>query len=365
MMGVAFSLREIAWKRILFFLLLVFIPNYLLMQVQIAGWISHDLALVTIIDLTIFLPLMIYFFGFRKRVSILVLLGSMFCGLLLANLIIPIEAGRYLSYFNYSFFALEAAAIALELFIIILILKKLPLFVKSCKKEQEKHYHFLLSFSIAIKGAFSFKNENLNKIQLIFRIIATDISAIYYSLFTWRKSPPLLKAGKGKTFTMHKDGAYLGVFFMLVHAMVIEIVGVHMIIAQFDTVLAWVVTVLDIYLLLFIVADYQAIRLSPLVVDSKGLHFQKGIRQYGFVPFNVIQDIHENRKSIEEIKQDKRGFTLAIQGFEKERIPYVIKLKKPIKVYQFFGYSKKVESIYVKTDDSHKFNLSIHEQITK
>jgi len=356
-MDAAISLKEIAWKRILFFLLLILIPNYLLMQVQITGWVSHSLGLATAIDLTICLPLIIYFFGFRKRVSILVLIGCMFCGLLLANWMIPNEADGYLSYFNNSFIALEAGIIASEVFIFIIVLKKLPLFIKKIKKEQKNHFHFLLSFSAAIRETFSFENKKLNKFQLVFRILATDISAVYYSLFSWKKKPPIMQNDEGKTFTMHKDGAYLGVFFMLVHAMAIEIVGVHMIIAQFDTILAWVVTVLDIYLLLFIIADYQAIRLSPVVVDSKGLHFQKGIRQYGFVPLNVIQEINENTKSIEEIKQDKKGFSLAIQGIEKERIPHVIELKKPIKVYQFFGYSKKVESIYIKVDDVHEFNV--------
>lgn len=321
MVTTAISMKDIFPKRILFFLLIILVPNFLLMQVQIAGWVDDRLGLITAIDLIILLPLTIFLFGFRKKISILFLFAFMFTGLLLANLIIPNEAKGYLSYLGYSSVLPVTGIFTIELIIFITVLRKIRILIKNFREAQERYYHFLLSFSMAIEKTFSFKNRIMNKFLNVFRIVATDIAAIHYSLFSWKKKPPTLKKERGRTFTLHKDGAFLGVFILLVHAMAFEIVGVHLILAKFDHTIAWIVTALDIYLLLFIVADYQAIRLSPMTVDSKGIHFQKGIRQYGFIPFHDIKEIAENTKNTEEIKKDRKAFSLALHGFEKNKSP--------------------------------------------
>lgn len=59
---------------------------------------------------------------------------------------------------------------------------------------------------------------------------------------------------------------------MLVHAMVIEVIGVHFLIAHFwSPTAAWIFTALDLYALLWIIADYQAVRLSPIVINDHKL----------------------------------------------------------------------------------------------
>lgn len=322
------------------------------MQFEVTGPANDLLGLASAVDLVLMLPLAIYFFGFRKRKSVFILLALVFWGMLLANWVIPNKADAYLSYFTYSVIILEAAFITLELFLFITILKKMPTLKKVYKLEQSQHYHFLLSLSKAMQQTFTFKD---NKIQLFLRFIATDIAAIYYSLFSWKRKAPTFQDNQISAFTFHKDGAYLGVFFMLVHAMLIEIIAIHLIVMQFSHMVAWIVTVFDIYLLLFIIADYQAIRLSPIILDAKGIHFQKGIRQYGFIPLHDIQGIRSNHKSIKEIEKDQKGLSLALQGLEKDPIPYVLILNKPVKIRHFFGKSKEIESIYLKLDDPQTF----------
>ncbi|MED3656050.1 hypothetical protein P4489_17380 [Heyndrickxia sporothermodurans] len=358
-MAVSFSLNEIAWKRIILFLILIIIPNYLVMQVQLVGPVDDIVGLGTALDLVIILPLVLYFFGFKKRVSWLVLCAFVFWGLLLANWIIPDEADAFLSYFNHSVILIEAGVITLELVLFVAIAKRFPLLLKNYKKQKNMHYHFLLSFSAAIQSTFSFKNGRLNKFQFTLRILATDIAAIYYSLFSWRKSAPVIEHGQGRTFTFHKDGSYQGVFIMLVHAMVFEIVAVHVIVSNFSATAAWILTGLDVYALLFIISDYQAIRLSPVVIDSNGIHFQKGIRQYGFVSWEQIYGVNENTKSPQEIDQDGQSIALALHGLEKDPIPYVIKLKEPVEIRKIFGFKKTIESIYLKMDEPHKFNETV------
>ncbi|KAB8130736.1 hypothetical protein F9U64_13980 [Gracilibacillus oryzae] len=358
-----FPVNNIDWKRIIIFLLIILVPNYLVMQVQLVGPVDDLVGIGTAIDLVIILPLAIYFLGFKKRVSWLVLCAFIFWGLLLANWMIPNEADGYLTYFNYSVIMLEAAVILVEVILFIAIVRRMPRLIQSYHTEKKQHYHFLSSFSVAIVKTFTFKNKHINKFQLILRVFATDIAAIYYSLFSWRKKAPV--ADSGHTFTFHKDGGYQGVFFMLVHAMVLEVIAVHILVSQVSHVAAWILTFFDIFALLFIIADYQAIRLSPVVLDEKGLHFQKGIRQYGFITWEQISELRKNEKSPKETAKDRESISLALHGLEQEPIPYVIELNEPVEIRQLFGLKKIIRSIYFKMDQSHLFFETVTDYLAK
>ncbi|RWZ58567.1 hypothetical protein EQV77_06265 [Halobacillus fulvus] len=342
-MASSYVLQHVHAKRILFFLLLILVPNYLIMQFELVGPIDDRIGVATALDLTLILPLLLYFFGFKKKMSWLFLCGFILIGVVLANLIIPSHADGYLSYFNHSVIVLEAALISFELILFILIARRFPLLVKNYKANKSEHYHFLSSFSVATRQTFSFKSKHLQKAQLPFRILATDLAAFYYVLFTWRKKPV-------QGFFFHKDGSYLGVFFMLIHAMLIEIIAVHLMIAQYSHTAARIITALDVYALLFIVSDYQAIRLSPVVLDKTGLHFQKGIREYGTVPWDKIEGLYPN----DELA-GKNSVELAFHGLEKEPSPYVIRLKEPVEIHKVFGLKKTIHSVFVKMDDPEEF----------
>ncbi|WP_156112557.1 hypothetical protein [Halobacillus sp. BBL2006] len=356
-MTASFSLTHIAWKRILIFLFLIIAPNYLVMQAQLAGPIDDWIGLGTAVDLVIILPLLLYFFGFKKRVSWLVLCGFVFWGLLLANWMIPYEADAFLAYFNHSIILLEASVLMLELFLFFSVVKKLPFLVEAYQAEKKTHYHFLSSFSNAIERTFPFKGARLSKFQFTLRVLATDIAAIYYSLFSWQRKAPVRR--HAHDFTLHKNGSYLGVFIMLVHAMVIEIIAVHVMVSMYSHITAWILTALDVYALLFIISDYQAIRLCPVVLDEKGIHFQKGIRQYGFVAWEQISGIEKNTMTHENLKKGRSHVELALHGLEKEQIPHVLPLKEPVEINQFFGFKKKIETIYVKVDEPQFFKETV------
>lgn len=205
-MGASFSFGAVAWKRIVFFLFLLLLPNYLVMQVQLVGPVDDLVGLGTAIDLVIILPLALYFFCFKKRVSWLVLCAFVFWGLLLSNWMIPNEADAFLTYFNHSVILLEAGIILFEVILFVAIVKRFPLLIKNYKNEKSVHYHFLLCFSEAVQRTFSFKNERLNKFQFILRVLATDLAAIYYSLFSWRKKLPFLNIEKARLLLFIRVG---------------------------------------------------------------------------------------------------------------------------------------------------------------
>lgn len=60
-------------------------------------------------------------------------------------------------------------------------------------------------------------------------------------------------------------------------------------------------------------------RLSPVVLDSKGIHFQKGIRHYGFVAWEQVYGVEENTKSPKEVDKDRNSIVLALHGLKKSK----------------------------------------------
>ena len=357
-------LQEIAWKRVLFFLLIIIVPNYLVMQTQIVGPVDDRVGIGTALDLGIILPLLLYFFGFRKRVSWMLLCGLVFFGVLLANWMIPSHADAHLTYFNTMVVVLEIGVIAFELVLLLFILKRFPILIQNYQTEKRMHHHFLLSFSRAIQQTVVFQNKRLNKFVFLLRLLATDLGAIYYCLFSWRKKRQA-NVEHVNLFTIHKDVGYLGVFYMLVHAMVIEVIAVHVMVAQYSHIAAWIVTIFDVYALLFIISDYQAIRLSPVILSEKGIHFQKGIRQYGYIEWSAVKGITENKRSPEEVKQDRGSVELALHGLEREKVPHVIELNRPVEINQVFGFKKSIESVYVKVDEPYVFRDKIEQYLVK
>ncbi|WP_226659139.1 hypothetical protein [Pseudalkalibacillus hwajinpoensis] len=360
-MTLSLPLQDIAWKRIVFFLVIIIVPNYLVMQTQMVGPVDDRVGIGTALDLGVILPLLLYFFGFRKRESWILLCGFMFFGVLLANWMIPSHADAHLTYFNAMVVVLEIGVIAFELVLFLIILKRIPLFIQNYQTEKAIHHHFLLRFSRAIQETFAFQNKKWNQFSLFLRVLATDIAAIYYSLVSWRRKREVAP----DSFTFHKDGGYLGVFYMLVHAMVIEVIAVHVMVAQYSHIGAWIVTILDVYALLFIISDYQAIRLSPVILSDKGIHFQKGIRQYGFIEWNAVKGIMENKKSPEEVKRDRASVELALHGLEREQVPHVIELKRPVEINQVLGLKKRIESVYVKVDEPDAFQDKMEQYLVK
>ena len=63
----------------------------------------------------------------------------------------------------------------------------------------------------------------------------------------------------------------------------------------------------------------------------------------------------ENKKSPEEVKQHRGSVELALHGLEREQLPFVIELNRPIEINQVFGFKKSVERLYVKVDEPYEF----------
>ncbi|MCS0543557.1 hypothetical protein NXY55_26660, partial [Aeromonas veronii] len=177
--------------------------------------------------------------------------------------------------------------------------------------KQQKEYSFY--YPATIRGAL---NQTFGKKKLL-DILVFDFTIFYYAFFVWKKR----WENKADThvFTFHTKSGYFGLFIMLVHAMIIEVIGVHFLIAHFwSPIAAWIFTIFDLYVLLWIIADYQAVRLSPIVINAGKLLAQVGIRREIEVDLDNIKSIQATITDKKARSKEKSSFSITLPDFFEE-----------------------------------------------
>lgn len=102
--------------------LLILLSNFALMNLETFKPITDVMALATVFDLTICLPLAFYFFVVRNRYSPVKVLPVIIVGIWLTYLIVPHESIQYFREMFYIIDVLETLLIAIELYLLFLVI---------------------------------------------------------------------------------------------------------------------------------------------------------------------------------------------------------------------------------------------------
>ncbi len=333
-----------------FLALLILGSNYTLMIIQPFGPITEPLILASLFDLTIVLPLFFYLFVVRNRLSLITLLPVIIGGFWFAYFIVPSHELAIFDYLKYGIFALEGLFIVIELFLAAMLLGKIPVLYQHYKTQKEINYFFPAAIRTALKTTFGQKK--------VIDILVYDFTIFYYGFFAWKKK--WVDSAHACSFTIHRNSGYFGLFIMLVHAMVIEVIGVHFLIAHFwSPTAAWIFTALDVYALLLIIADYQAVRLSPIVIKDGALFAQVGIRREIVVDLKKIKSIQPTITGKKERAREKDSFAITLPNLFEEDPQFEIVLTEPALAYLPFGFKREMTKLYVTVDDKEAFSQEI------
>ena len=120
----------------------------------------------------------------------------------------------------------------------------------------------------------------------IARIVTTETAVLLFALASWRLGQP--RAHRQHVLTSHERSGHGGVVVALLLILVVEGVAVHLMLDRWSSGMAWIVSLLTLYSALWLVADYRATLLRPLVVDDEGLHIRAGLRWDGRVPHALV-----------------------------------------------------------------------------
>lgn len=157
------------------------------------------------------------------------------------------------------------------------------------------------------------------------------------------------------TFSYHRKSLYPLLWGAFLFGSVLEMVVLHLLLQQWNETVAWVLTGLSIYGILWIVGDLNAARLHPIVLDGDTLHLRVGLRWRATIALEDITSI--SRPAMRDSKKPGYlGFTLAGEP------QMVLELARPVTAHGFFGLTREVSRVGLFVDDQAAFRAALAER---
>lgn len=317
------------------FLLLVLTTNFLLYHSGIPDFLSLSLtsgvAIGSLIDLAIVAPILVYV---AFKISIKQTIGLMLFGLILAKFLIPAELYAPYRGILYTGLALEALLVLAELSLIFIVIRKTSAIRTEMKEMNEDAIYSLLPAveKVATKNVF-------------IRMIISEFLMFYYALFTWKKNAP----SHGGVVTMHKKTSAVAMNVMLIHAILIETIGLHWWLHEKSLVLSIILLVLNIYAVFFILADIQITRLHPMEIRNEKLYITQGMASRMVISISNIKEVEWGAAL-----PSKNTLQFVYKDFEKVDPQAIVHLHEPVEAVMFMGMKKSVTEFAIRVDEPEK-----------
>ncbi|MDF2608233.1 MAG: hypothetical protein K0S34_2431 [Bacillales bacterium] len=338
---------------VLWFILttIVALANYALYRLPIYNSIPNGVILGSLFDFLIVIPLITYFFIIRKRYSLKYMGLAIIAGYGAAYFIIPNAQIQQYEFVPYIILISEALFILLELYIFYKILIKLPKLIREYKKLSLESSLFLYNLRLSL-------DKNLPN-QKVLQVFLSEFAIFYYSLFSWNKK---VEVSNGQSFTYHKKTSVLSVYIMLIHAIVIETIGLHYFLHQWNEIIAYIVFFLNVYTVLYFLGEINATRLTPFILSDEKLYLQTGLSKSMEVPLDSIK-VFKYYDGPEKFTKKELAtlFDARVIDFITEKPTFEILLKEPQTLNLLYGIQRKVDRIVLNIDEPNNF----YEQLTK
>ncbi|HFJ9437875.1 TPA: hypothetical protein ACGW7M_000892 [Bacillus albus] len=340
--------RKGIWFGLISFILL---SNYVLYALPIVPAAPKEVVLGSLLDCMFVILVITYFFIIRKRYSLTYILPVVIAGYIFASVIIPSEYLQDFLYVSYIIVAGEIAFVCVELFLLYKIVKMLPNIIQKYKEYKRKYS----SFSYAIDAAF---DATMKRNKLV-DIIVTECKLIYYAFLSWR-----VKVPEGEcVYSYHKKTGAIGVYIMIIHATLIESIGFHYLLHQWNPVVAWILLILNVYAMLYFLAEIQAMRKNPIIVAEEKIIIQIGLGKKIIIPFTQIDKIEFYKGEL--LKKEKEVFDATVMEFIKEPPAFEITLKEPVEAQLLYGFTKTVSRVHLNVDEERKFYDAVLEKLKR
>lgn len=292
-----------------------------------------DLSWVITLDLIFTVPLIYYFLIRKKSISKFSVVTFFIVGLIIANIILPKEHHDTLIIIEN--FILPVV----ELTVISLLVLKARKIVLEYRKKKDESVDFFTAISAACNEIFPGRLSSF---------AATEIAMFYYLFFDWKK-----RRLKDNEFTVYKENGLISILFGIVLVLVIETVGLHMLLVGWNTVVAWILTVISIYTTLQLLSLIKSLSKRPVIVDGDN---RKLILRYGFFAEAIIS--LDFLKSIEitskDLPDDKSVIPFSPLGHI-ESHNCILHLKEENSFQSLYGIKKKYSSLALSIDDKNRF----------
>ena len=306
------------------------------------------------IDFVITIPI-IYFLIIRKtRIPNLTALTLMIAGLFLGLHFLPKEHQNYLEIFKTYFFPV------IELGVLSIIIWKVTKAItkyKNLKSNAVEKISF--DFFTILKNSCK---EILPKLPAT--LLATEIAVIYYAIINWKT----YKINPKKEFTYHATSGTIGLLGALVFIIAIETIALHLLLAEWNSTIAWVLTVLSIYTGFQLLAFAKSFLKRPIMIENDTLYLRYGIMSETEIELKNIKSIEISEKPLEELKEIEKNKNSKLYqklsplgNLEQHNI--LIQLHKKVKLNGIYGINKEFEVLAFHVDEKVNFTNQIQDNI--
>ncbi len=313
--------------------------SVVLLFLAVEYWIIHSYffneypelySLGVALDITLGVPALFYLFVVRSRkYPALSLLPVFVLSLGIATFMIPSAYHQFLNSEKKVLSIIEAG-------LIFYVLAKIPGFLKRYKEAKKNEFYI----SDALEVAAGKKR--------IVRILLTELLVMYLAIGGWFKKVSTREGAL--SFTYHRKSAYPAILGTMVFLLIVETIGLHLLLMQWSRIAANIVTGLSIYGLIWLIGDFHAIRLHPVILTDDKLMLRIGVRWNATIPIGEIAEIQIGGKT----SKSKNYLRASILG------PRVaVHLRNPIAVRGLFGIIRNPSQIGLSIDDPELFRNEI------
>lgn len=179
-------------------------------------------------------------------------------------------------------------------------------------------------------------------------VLAHELAVVYYALLSWRARASV--PTDAHAFSYHRRCGYGGIVFALLVLSAAEGAAVHLLLAAWSEAAAWVLTLFTGYGALWLVADYRASLLRPVLLTSGMLRVRTGLRWSIEVPRSGIAGIQRTPPS---------GKAPVLRAVLFGSPTLWIQLREPTVAHGPYGFSRTVQWIALAPDVPESFTAAL------
>jgi hypothetical protein len=331
---IALKKKQNIW---LVFLFVVLISNYSLYNTGLGLSIlpaeTAGVVLGSLIDFIIVIPVL--FMLYKRKFSVKQAIVLAASGCIAARFIIPIDHLQPFVAVTWAGFVVEGALIVIEVLFVTTLVYYMPKILRDVRAS-------------ALPDIFSFPQaveKHAPKYPII-QLLCTDLLVLYYGFASWKMRE---RAG----LTLHKSSSYIAFQMMMIHAIVIETIGIHWWLHDKSMILSILLLILNVYSVLFFIADMQAVRLNPIYATNDSLYLSLGLMKRAKIRFANIEKMEEDPELLKE-KLSKDTIDFIARDFGEAYPQIMLKMKEPVEVTFMLGFKKSYNNVAIKADQVHE-----------
>jgi len=185
------------------------------------------------------------------------------------------------------------------------------------------------------------------------RIASYEMAIFYLALLGWRVRS---RHDAPDRFTCYRDSSYGILLAALMMVMAIELIGVHVALHFWvGPTVAWIVTALSVYGVLWLLGDFQALRLRPIVLTDEGIRLRLGLRWEVELPYSRIRSVGPAATAVAS------DLKMAVFGEPQVRL----ELTEPTTVQGVYGLRREASGILLAVDSPERFRQAVAARIDR